>query len=79
MELFPPYEQGDLVSYATRTRGPVKGVVIDTYPDPVYHLMVVVKVTSLNHQLYQKNMELAVAYDDPDLKLRKSKWAKRSR
>lgn len=65
------WQVGDLVQYRMLTRGSVKGVVADIYPDPVHHVCIVMRVTSMQHPQYPKNMELVVAYDDPYLTKRK--------
>lgn len=71
------FEIGDLVQFKTITRGPVKGVIVDLYPDPVHHMCVVMRVTSRDHGLYPHSMEFAFAFDDPDLTKRKFYTRKR--
>lgn len=65
------FQVHDLVQYPTVLYGPVKGIVMDTFPDPDFHMMVVVRVTSKDHPLYAYRMEFVVPYDDPHLKQRK--------
>lgn len=62
------WPKGSLVEYKGGSV-PVKGRVTLVYSD-VSGIFVCVLVTSRTHPLYQKNMELTFAWDNPKLRMR---------
>lgn len=63
---------GDLVAYRSNSGwGTVKGKLVDIVPDPVWHNILVVRITSRSHRYYAYGTELSVWCDDPKLVKRK--------